>query len=385
MIFTVWRRWAVSARAWFPERHVYIRAEGRVQALVLTPQRQMMAVALMGGLMLWLAVTTTATVAGLIGGGPADQQAVKMRARYERLIADREARLNSAIAQLNASGNSVAALAQATEQRHEALALLISQTSSAPGLARALAPAPLKALIKPTPAASIAAVRDDQDRLLAEAETYAKSRAERLRLAYRLAGLDPTAFPPIQGQALGGPLVEAKDPRALAAVLDVDPAFAERIQRAAADLTQAQTLSATAQTLPLSAPTIGLHEASGFGVRADPFTGHAALHTGLDFAGPVMTPIRATAPGVVAFTGERSGYGRTIVIDHGHGLKTRFAHLAAISVAVGDPVALGQRIGALGSSGRSTGPHLHYEVWVKGRAINPQRFLEAGDDVRQVQ
>ena len=119
-------------------------------------------------------------------------------------------------------------------------------------------------------------------------------------------------------------------------------------------------------------------------MRLDPFTGRPALHTGLDFAGPVMTPIRSTAPGIVSFTGVRNGYGQTVEIDHGHGLKTRYAHLAAISVSIGDQVALGLRISALGSTGRSTGPHLHYEVWVNGRAINPQRFLEAGDDVRQI-
>ncbi len=352
-----------------------------MHAMVLTPERQVMFASLVGGVLLWLAISTAATLAGLIATSPSDRQAVKMRARYERLIADRDARLNSAVAQLNASsGSSLDALAQATEHRHEALALLLSQTRTLP-----LAPAPLSSFSGRTPTDSINAVRTDQDRLLSEAETYAKSRAERLRLAYRLAGLDPKAFAPVGDQAaLGGPLVEARDPRALAAVLDVDPAFAARIQHVAADLSQSEALSASADTLPLDRPTSGTSQASGFGVRLDPFTGRPALHTGLDFAGPVMTPIRSTGPGIVSFTGLRSGYGQTIEIDHGHGFKTRYAHLAAIGVGAGDHVALGQRIGALGSTGRSTGPHLHYEVWVNGRAINPQRFLEAGDDVRQI-
>jgi murein DD-endopeptidase MepM/ murein hydrolase activator NlpD len=95
------------------------------------------------------------------------------------------------------------------------------------------------------------------------------------------------------------------------------------------------------------------------------------------------TAIHVTAPGVVSFTGVRSGYGNTIEIDHGGGFKTRYGHLSAIGVKIGQHVALGERIGAMGSTGRSTGPHLHYEVWVNGRAENPDRFVKAGDYVQQ--
>ena len=96
-----------------------------------------------------------------------------------------------------------------------------------------------------------------------------------------------------------------------------------------------------------------------------------------------MEAIHATGPGVVAFTGVRNGYGNTVEIDHGGGLKTRYAHLAVISVAVGQHIAVGQRLGGMGSTGRSTATHLHYEVWLNGRAMNPDRFLKAGDYVQQ--
>ena len=118
-------------------------------------------------------------------------------------------------------------------------------------------------------------------------------------------------------------------------------------------------------------------------MRLDPFTHRPAFHSGLDFPGAFLTPIYATAPGVVSFTGERSGYGQTVEIDHGGGFKTRYAHLAAISVGVGQRVGIGARVGAMGSTGRSTGPHLHYEVWVDGRPQNPDRFVKAGDYVQQ--
>jgi murein DD-endopeptidase MepM/ murein hydrolase activator NlpD len=225
-------------------------------------------------------------------------------------------------------------------------------------------------------------VRVSQEQLLDAADTFAKSRADRLRLAFRLAGLTPSSYMP-KGGSLGGPLIESKDPRALAAVLDVDEDFADRIQHVATDMSEARALTEAAQSLPFARPTVGTQKSSGFGVRFDPFTHRPALHSGLDFPGGAMTPIHATAPGVVSFTGQRSGYGNTVEIDHGRGFKTRYAHLAAIAVQVGERVALGERVGGMGSTGRSTGTHLHYEVWVNGRAQNPDRFVRAGAYVQQ--
>jgi murein DD-endopeptidase MepM/ murein hydrolase activator NlpD len=250
-------------------------------------------------------------------------------------------------------------------------------------VAQALTPAVLTTVQNADPLSGVRAVQMDQDRLISRAETFAKSRADRLRLAFRLAGLDPSAFSPVSSDSLGGPLIEGNDPRALAAVLDVDEPFAERIQHAANDLNDLHNLNDVAHALPLAQPTQGTRQASGFGVRTDPITGQPAFHPGLDFAGPIMTPVHATAPGVVSFTGVRNGYGNVVEIDHGHGLKTRFAHLAAIWVSTGQRVAIGEKLGGIGSTGRSTVPHLHYEVWVDGRPQNPERFLEAGQYVQQ--
>jgi murein DD-endopeptidase MepM/ murein hydrolase activator NlpD len=204
-----------------------------------------------------------------------------------------------------------------------------------------------------------------------------------LKLAFRLAGLDAAAY--AGGQAgLGGPLITAKDPRALAAVLDVDEDFAGRLQHAVSDLSDMQNLSNAEAALPLAHPTgPDVRESSGFGARSDPFSGEPAYHAGQDFAGAYGSPIYVTAPGVVSYAGVRSGYGNCVEVDHGHGFKTRYGHLSAISVAVGQQVGVGQRIGAMGSTGRSTGTHLHYEVWVNGRPQNPLRFVKAGDDYVQ--
>jgi murein DD-endopeptidase MepM/ murein hydrolase activator NlpD len=132
-------------------------------------------------------------------------------------------------------------------------------------------------------------------------------------------------------------------------------------------------LTSIPQVMPASLKMIS----SGFGYRHDPFTGSAAMHAGLDFRGPVGAPIYAAAKGKVTFAGVHSGYGNCIEISHGNGLMTRYAHMSAFRARVGQDVAAGDVIGAIGSTGRSTGPHLHFEVRINDRAVNPRPFLEA--------
>jgi murein DD-endopeptidase MepM/ murein hydrolase activator NlpD len=368
----------------FPERHIYLRSGGEMHTYAVSTHRQMLIAGLVAATGLWLGVSTAATLVSVFTPSRGEQDAAKTAARYERWIADRDARLSSAIAQLNATGGSFQDLADTVEKRHAALAMLLTDLKGAPGAAQALAPALAAAptSAEGSPVQRIEAVQQDQDRLIDAAETYAKSRADRLKLAFRLAGLDPAAYAGAS-EGLGGPLIEGKDPRALAAVLDVDEGFAGRLQHAVADISDMQGLAASEQDIPLARPTTNTRETSGFGVRSDPFSGEPAFHSGQDFAGVYGSPVEATAPGVVSFTGVRSGYGNTVEIDHGHSFKTRYAHLSAISVSIGQHVAVGQRIGAMGSTGRSTGTHLHYEVWVGGRPQNPLRFVKAGDYVQQ--
>ena len=122
---------------------------------------------------------------------------------------------------------------------------------------------------------------------------------------------------------------------------------------------------------------------SPFGYRKDPFNGQAALHEGIDLQAPRHTPVMATAPGRVVFAGKHSSYGLLVEIDHGNDIHTRYAHLDRIAVAVGDKVAFRQVIGLLGSTGRASGPHLHYEVLVDGRPHDPLNFLKAASNVRK--
>jgi murein DD-endopeptidase MepM/ murein hydrolase activator NlpD len=368
-----------AAEALFPERHLYVRSGGAMKAYVLSSKKQMLLAGGVGAAALWMGVCTAAMLVQAFSASAADREVARTEAKYERWIADRQARLNAAMAQLDTGGDGAQRLAANVEKRHAALALLLNDMKGAPGAAAALGPALQLTGAPATAAGRIKMVQLSQDQLLAAADSYAKSRADRLRLAFRLAGLTPSAY---AKTGAGGPLIDGKDPRALAAVLDVEPDFAERIQKAANDLYEARVLQRSAQALPFERPTAAAEESSSYGVRMDPFTGRPAFHSGLDFPGDRMSPVTATAPGVVAFTGLRPGYGQTVEIDHGGGLKTRYGHLATIAVRTGQHVALGERVGGMGSTGRSTGTHLHYEVWLNGRPMNPERYLRAGAYVR---
>jgi murein DD-endopeptidase MepM/ murein hydrolase activator NlpD len=129
--------------------------------------------------------------------------------------------------------------------------------------------------------------------------------------------------------------------------------------------------------LPSGMPVSHGYISSRFGERSDPFNGHQAIHLGLDFAAPLGTPVTAVADGVVTFAGERSGYGKVVEIDHGNGYMTRYAHNSAIEATVGSRVRAHETIAKVGSTGRSTGPHCHFEVWLNGRAVNPMAYVKA--------
>src|SRR5207237_2729460 len=169
---------------------------------------------------------------------------------------------------------------------------------------------------------------------------------------------------------IGGPYVPAKPASS--------DAFDRQLFRINVARAQIDRLSRTLSLVPYRKPVIGEIElSSGFGVRTDPFLGRPAMHTGLDFRASSGDPVRVTANGTVSSAGWSGGYGRMIEVDHGNGLATRYGHLSEILVKVGDAVKIGQVIGAVGSTGRSTGPHLHYQTRPTGAAVDPQKCLRA--------
>ena len=137
--------------------------------------------------------------------------------------------------------------------------------------------------------------------------------------------------------------------------------------------------------IPSAQPVKGTALTSGYGVRSDPFRGRAAMHAGIDLAGPVGTPIYATADATVDRSQWANGYGNLIELNHGRGIQTRYGHLTRSIVRAGQRVKRGDLIGYMGSTGRSTGSHLHYEVRIDGKAVNPVPFMEAGEYLLAVQ
>jgi murein DD-endopeptidase MepM/ murein hydrolase activator NlpD len=208
---------------------------------------------------------------------------------------------------------------------------------------------------------------------LTSLEDNLESRARRMRGVFTDLGLDAGQLEAATPRAgMGGPFVPVK--------LSSDAgAFDRQLYRINISRAQVERLNRTLALVPYRKPVVGEVEfTSGFGVRADPFLGRPAMHTGLDFRAATGDPVRATANGKVASSGWAGGYGRMVEIDHGNGLSTRYGHLSEINVKVGDVVKIGQVIGAVGSTGRSTGPHLHYETRIDGEAVDPQKFLRAG-------
>ena len=166
---------------------------------------------------------------------------------------------------------------------------------------------------------------------------------------------------------------------------DADPdTFSDGVKVALVQVEQFQSLQKVAAGLPLSTPMSKGSITSRFGVRSDPFRRRPAMHTGIDFRAPSGQPARATAAGKVISAGYEGGYGNMVVIDHGGGITTRFAHLSQITAKKGQSVAKGDVVGKTGSTGRSTGPHLHYEIRVNGKAIDPMKFIRAGEQLTPV-
>lgn len=204
----------------------------------------------------------------------------------------------------------------------------------------------------------------------------ADRRAARAAEAIRKFGLNPDQVGRNSVAAQGGPFEALFDTRS-----PVDQRF-EALGRA---LARMDAMERGLAGIPSSKPVPTSPITSSFGYRRDPFNGRAAMHSGIDFKGSTGQAILSAAQGKVSFAGRKSGYGNCIEVSHGNGLVTRYAHLSSIGVRPGQAVDKGDRLGGMGSTGRSTGTHLHFEVRLNGRAINPRPFLEANSDVLKVQ
>jgi murein DD-endopeptidase MepM/ murein hydrolase activator NlpD len=217
--------------------------------------------------------------------------------------------------------------------------------------------------------ASLDRVEQRETAAVAQMEARYAGRARLLRGVLDGLGLKLATIP----AATGGPFVPVRLP-------PESQSFERALARVSVARVQAEQLAGLLALLPLRKPVTGdIDISSPFGVRMDPIVHEAAMHTGIDFRGDYGEPIHATAAGTVSTAGWNGGYGQMVEINHGNGLATRYGHLSLIGVVVGQKVRAGEVIGRLGSTGRSTGPHVHYETRIDGEAVNPQRFLTAGE------
>jgi murein DD-endopeptidase MepM/ murein hydrolase activator NlpD len=208
-------------------------------------------------------------------------------------------------------------------------------------------------------------------------DTY-HSKAQRMRGVLADLGVDTKKIAAAPKSGLGGPFVAPLPPTNAAA-------FDRQLYVIKIARVEVEQLTRSLVSIPLRKPIVGEGEiVSGFGVRIDPFLGRPAMHTGIDLRAEVGDPVQSTANGTVTAAGWSGGYGKMVEIDHGNGFATRYGHMSEFDVKVGQQIKIGQSLGKVGTTGRSTGPHLHYETRVDGEAVDPQKFLNAGTKLAEV-
>ena len=360
----------VRLRGWFPEREFIMRSEGNVRYLRISSRLQMRTAAIVAALLLAWVLTMLAVAIG------------SMLERHNNLVLlNREAKVTKAESRIAAYREDVDAVADDLAKRQAFIEKMVKTHVGE-------LPADAKAGETVSDSSKEASKTVDKvSALIPEAGTLARVEARQLAFAESLTrfadrksavaeaamrrlGLNPKH---VLGSlddrtAMGGPLI--------ALLPSQNASIDARFRRLGLSLARMEALQRGLEGIPQVVPAAAQYISSGFGYRNDPFNDREAFHAGLDFKAPMGAPIYSAARGKVAFVGRRPGYGNVVEIEHGNGLRTRYAHMSAFRTEAGDPIRAGQVIGAVGSTGRSTGPHLHFEVRLHGQPVNPRPFLE---------
>lgn len=294
-----------------------------------------------------------------------DDKVASMQQQVDAMRAD--------VARLHADARAHAAR---LDKRQAALTAVLTGGDNADGL--------VLAALEQKPASEASLVTRPFDRvarqqaaMAVQAKAMADARYADTARTLRKLGLNPRRVMP----AMGGPYepVDAATAAAATAASATADAQADAQFRALfLSWKKLDTIERAAISIPSYQPVASLSFTSNFGVRSDPFRGTAAMHAGVDIPGPIGTPVYATADGIIARAERAGGYGNLIEVNHGKGIATRYGHLSKIIVRDHERVKRGQLIGLMGSTGRSTGSHLHYEVRIDGSAVNPAPYLQAG-------
>jgi murein DD-endopeptidase MepM/ murein hydrolase activator NlpD len=352
-------------QGWFPDREFFMRSRGQVRFVTVTSKMQMAAAG--GALAILLAWGGSMAVMGFMQYHRAD-------------LLDREAQVAKAENRVAAYRGDLGKVADDLKRRQDFIEDVLpmlpddvrpdehvsdSRSEAARTVSKVSASIP--------EATGLARIEARQLALVENLTRYADRRAKRSATALRKLGLDPKAVLASMRSAQGGPLEKLSTSR--------DGSTDPRFERLGLSLARMEAYEQGLDGIPQVVPADGGMITSTFGYRSDPFNGSGAFHPGLDFRGAYGAPIHAAAEGRVSFVGQIRGYGNVVEISHGNGLLTRYAHMSKTMAKVGQQVAAGDTIGAIGSTGRSTGPHLHFEVRINNRAVNPRPFLERAPDV----
>jgi len=425
---------------WFPERRLFLKSDTDTRFIRLRSETQFIAFAGGSLIVAWAIVATAVLIMDSIGAGNFREQAKRDRDTYEERLnviawerdmrateaLDAQNRFNAALAQISAMQSELLAsetrrieletgveviqstLRDTMKQREgirDRLAALEDEMNSEGG-PRIAAAAPAQADFMSEALARTARERDQieadaraaidraseleveielmhdrNDRIFRQLEEAMTISVEPLNKMFRNAGLPPermieTVRRGYSGQ--GGPL----NPISFSTRGEEPTPDELRANRLLNQLDELNLYRIAAERVPLGSPVkAAVRFTSGFGVRRDPKTGGRRMHNGLDFAGPQGTDIFATGDGVVTFAGWRSGFGRLVIIQHDFGIETRYAHNTRIRVNKGQRVSRGDHIADMGSTGRSTGTHLHYEIRVNKKPVNPMTYIKAAKDV----
>ncbi len=361
-------------RTWFPDREFFMRSQGQVRFIKVSSRAQFLAAGGVTALLLVWALTMAAMTLSSY-----------LSSRDRSSLLEREAKVATSESRLNAYGNDIGKVADDLKRRQNFIDSVVEAhigdlpkdaAISKPGetvsdSSTEAAKTVKKVSMAIPQAAELARIEARQLALIEGLTRIADRRSAAAEARLAGLGLNPrAALAALDNKsAQGGPLLTL----ATSADGSIDPRF----QRFGLSLARMDALERSVDHLPQVLPASLEYISSGFGFRIDPFTGAGAFHPGLDFRGPIGAPIYAAARGTVSFVGQRSGYGNCVEIDHGNGLITRYAHMSGFRTTIGKPVEPGEVIGLIGSTGRSTGPHLHFEVRINDRPVNPRPFLEA--------
>jgi murein DD-endopeptidase MepM/ murein hydrolase activator NlpD len=372
------RHWRQRFNALFQDHEIFIRTHGHVRFLrVSAVWQKRVALIAAAVLLVWAGATLTVFVNQLLTAGERAEVAQK-----EAAAAASEARIakyRDRVAEIAADLDERQAQLEDWKETYFGTAALPADAKAG---AAGTAEKPLETSAidprLPPEAQVLARLEARQEAFSAHLLAAVNARAGKAGAAVAKLGLDPKSLVRKASTGQGGPFIPWRGRIGRASALGKSFAALEGA------LFRMEVLERTLVAIPSGQPAHVLMLSSSYGYRHDPFTGASAMHSGLDFPGPLGTPILAAAPGKVVFVGRRSGYGNVVEVDHGQGILTRYAHLSGFTTRVGTQVAAGQQIAKMGSTGRSTGSHLHFEVRLNGVAVNPRRFLEAKADVLEV-